>query len=117
VADTGAGVLVSTHYMDEAAQCDRAVLLAAGRVVAAGSVDTLTAGRSALLIRPVFWERAWEALDAAGISVLPQGRSLRVPDADADRVGDVLAAARVDADVSRVPATLEEVFLVASGAG
>jgi ABC-2 type transport system ATP-binding protein len=117
VADTGAGVLVSTHYMDEAARCDRAVLLAAGRVVAAGSVDTLTAGRSALLIRPVFWERAWEALDAAGISVLPQGRSLRVPDAEADRVGDVLAAARVDADVSRVPATLEEVFLVAAGAG
>jgi ABC-2 type transport system ATP-binding protein/ribosome-dependent ATPase len=117
VAEAGAGVLVSTHYMDEAAQCDRAVLLASGRVVAAGSVDTLTAGRSALVIRPVNWERAWEALDAAGIPVLPQGRNLRVPDAEAGRVGDVLATAGVDADLSRVPATLEEVFLVASSAG
>ena len=117
VADAGAGVLVSTHYMDEAAQCDRVVLLAAGRVVAAGSVDTLTAGRSALVIRPAAWERAWDALDAAGIPVLPQGRSLRVPDAEAGRVDDVLAMAGVDADLSRVPATLEEVFLVASSAG
>ena len=117
VADAGAGVLVSTHYMDEAAQCDRAVLLAAGRVVAAGSVDTLTAGRWALVIRPANWERAWEALDAAGVPVLPQGRSLRVPDADAGRVDNVLATAGIDADLSRVPATLEEVFLVASSAG
>jgi ABC-2 type transport system ATP-binding protein/ribosome-dependent ATPase len=117
VADDGAGVLVSTHYMDEAAQCDRVVLLAAGRVVAAGSVDTLTAGRSALAIRPADWERAWEALDAAGVPVLPQGRSLRVPDADAGRVDNVLATAGIDADLSRVPATLEEVFLVASSAG
>lgn len=116
VADTGAGVLVSTHYMDEAAQCDRCVLLAAGRVVAAGTVDALTAERSALLIQPAQWKRAWDALDAEGIPVLPAGRALRVLGADTTRARDVLGTAGVDADVSEVPATLEEVFLAASDA-
>ncbi|MDR2566296.1 MAG: ATP-binding cassette domain-containing protein [Bifidobacteriaceae bacterium] len=34
-AEDGAGVLVTTHYPQEAAQCDRRVMLAAGRTVAA----------------------------------------------------------------------------------
>ena len=33
-ADAGTGILVSTHYMQEAAQCDRLVILAEGRVAA-----------------------------------------------------------------------------------
>ncbi|MGH3664878.1 MAG: ABC transporter ATP-binding protein, partial [Egibacteraceae bacterium] len=49
-ADEGAGVLVSTHYFDEAELCDRAVLLADGRVVAAGQVADLTAGSRAVLV-------------------------------------------------------------------
>lgn len=116
IADNGAGVLVSTHYMDEAAQCDRCVLLAAGRVVAAGTVDALTAERSALLIRPAQWKRAWDALDAEGIPVLPAGRALRLPGADTARAEDVLRTAGVEAELSEVPATLEEVFLAASDA-
>jgi ABC-2 type transport system ATP-binding protein len=115
LAESGVGVLVSTHYMDEAAQCDRSVFLSAGRIVAAGTVDTLTAGRSALLVHPVHWERAWEALDAAGVPVLPSGRNLRIPDADPALVRDTLRSARVDAEITHVPATLEEVFLVATG--
>lgn len=115
LAESGVGVLVSTHYMDEAAQCDRSVFLSAGRVVAEGSVETLTAGRSALLVRPARWERAWETLDAADVPVLPTGRNLRVPDADIDHVRSLLRSADVAAELTPVPATLEEVFLVATG--
>lgn len=43
-ADRGVGVLVTTHYMQEAAQCDRLVVLTAGRVAAAGTVAEVTGG-------------------------------------------------------------------------
>jgi ABC-2 type transport system ATP-binding protein len=39
LADQGISVLVSTHYMDEAERCHRLAYLAAGRLLAAGSVD------------------------------------------------------------------------------
>lgn len=44
VCSRGTGILVTTHYMDEAVQCDSLVLLAGGRVVAAGTADRITAG-------------------------------------------------------------------------
>ncbi|MFT8592179.1 MAG: ATP-binding cassette domain-containing protein [Bifidobacterium sp.] len=40
-ADNGAGVLITTHYMSEAVQCDRCVLLSQGKVVASGTVDDM----------------------------------------------------------------------------
>ena len=116
VAEAGAGVLVSTHYMEEAAQCDRSVLLSAGRLAASGTLDALTAGRSALLVRAKQWERAWNALDEAGIVALPAGRALRVPGGAADRVGEVLGRAGVHAELCQVQASLEDVFLVAADA-
>lgn len=116
VAEAGAGVLVSTHYMDEAAQCDRSALLAAGRLAATGTVGELTGGRSAIMVRTEQWEPAWRVLDQADILALPTGRALRVPGADAGRVVDVLRRAGVTAEVSEVAATLEDVFLVASDA-
>ena len=36
-ADRGTGVLVTTHYMQEAAQCDRLLLMSRARLVAQGS--------------------------------------------------------------------------------
>ncbi|HOB61807.1 MAG TPA: ABC transporter ATP-binding protein [Candidatus Competibacteraceae bacterium] len=41
VADSGIGILVTTHYMDEALFCDRLALMQAGRIVAAGTPDDL----------------------------------------------------------------------------
>jgi ABC-2 type transport system ATP-binding protein len=41
LADTGIGILVTTHYMDEALFCDRLSLMHAGRVVAEGSPEDL----------------------------------------------------------------------------
>lgn len=113
VAD-GACALVSTHYLDEAARCDRIVLLSAGRVAAAGTVAELTSGRSAVRVLAPSWENAWATLERAGLPVLLAGRSLRVPGADARRVADLLDDS--GADVVDVPATLEEVFLTVMAA-
>jgi ABC-2 type transport system ATP-binding protein len=40
-AEAGAGVLVSTHHMEEADQCDRLVVMAGGRVVLAGTMNEI----------------------------------------------------------------------------
>ena len=46
-ADRGAGVVVTTHSFEEAERiADHVVILAAGRVVAAGSLDEVRGGRS-----------------------------------------------------------------------
>jgi ABC-2 type transport system ATP-binding protein len=42
LADGGIGILVTTHYMDEALFCDRLSLMQAGRVVAEGTPDDLS---------------------------------------------------------------------------
>jgi ABC-2 type transport system ATP-binding protein len=43
LAESGIGVLVTTHYMDEALFCDRLALMDAGRVVADGTPQALLA--------------------------------------------------------------------------
>jgi ABC-2 type transport system ATP-binding protein len=43
LADSGIGILVTTHYMDEAAFCDRLALMHAGRVVEQDTPDNLLA--------------------------------------------------------------------------
>jgi ABC-2 type transport system ATP-binding protein len=41
LADGGIGILVTTHYMDEALFCDRLALMQAGRIVAEGTPEDL----------------------------------------------------------------------------
>jgi ABC-2 type transport system ATP-binding protein len=41
LADAGAGLLVSSHVMDEASRCHELVLMRGGRVIATGSRDEL----------------------------------------------------------------------------
>ncbi|MDS4029086.1 MAG: ABC transporter ATP-binding protein [Candidatus Contendobacter sp.] len=41
LADDGIGILITTHYMDEALFCDRLSLMQAGRIVAEGTPDEL----------------------------------------------------------------------------
>jgi ABC-type multidrug transport system ATPase subunit len=43
-ADGGAAVLVTTHYMEEAANCDRLVVMADGRTIAAGTLAEIVGG-------------------------------------------------------------------------
>jgi len=104
----GVGVLVTTHYMQEAQQCDRLLLMSDGRLVAEGSEADVVGGTTALAIRTDDWAGAFDALDAAGELVLLSGRSIRVADGDPGRVAQVLADAGLPAEVDQVPATIEE---------
>jgi ABC-2 type transport system ATP-binding protein/ribosome-dependent ATPase len=108
-ADEGAGVLVTTHHMDEAEECDRLVVMADGRVVAEGTVAEIVGDARVVVIETDAWATAFEAIETAGLAAALVGRTLRVPGAtprDVERaLGDVPAR------VSEAPATLEERFL------
>ena len=111
-AEHGAGVLVTTHHLAEAEQCDRLVVLAGGRVVAAGSLPEIVGDTTAAEVRTPSWEAAFTALDQACLPVSLVGRTLRVPAADPAEVHRLLAGAGVAAEVSLVPASFEETFVV-----
>jgi ABC-2 type transport system ATP-binding protein len=114
-AEQGAGVLVTTHHLGEAEQCDRLVVLAAGRVVAAGSLAEIVGDTTATEVRSPIWEAAFTALDLAALPVRLVGRTLRVPGNDPAGVARVLADAGVPAEVGSVPASFEETFVVLAG--
>jgi ABC-2 type transport system ATP-binding protein len=114
-AEQGAGVLVTTHHLGEAEQCDRLVVLAAGRVVAAGSLAEIVGDATAAEVRSPIWEAAFTALDLARLPVSLVGRTLRVPGNDPAGVARVLADAGVPAEVGSVPASFEETFVVLAG--
>jgi len=114
-AEQGAGVLVTTHHLGEAEQCDRLVVLAAGRVVAAGSLAEILGDATAVEVRSPIWEAAFTALDLARLPVSLVGRTLRVPGNDPAAVARVLADAGVPAEVGSVPASFEETFVVLAG--
>ena len=80
-AGDGAGVLVTTHYMDEAGECGRLVIMAAGRVVAAGTAAQITGDARVSVVETGRWAAAFAALEAAGLAVALAGRALRVPGA------------------------------------
>jgi ABC-2 type transport system ATP-binding protein/ribosome-dependent ATPase len=110
-ADRGVGVLVTTHYMQEADQCDRLVIMVAGRVAAAGTVRDIIGGRTAVQVDTDSWERAFNAVGEAGMSVLLAGRSVRVPNASVAEVRQTLDSAGVTARVAEVPSTLDETLI------
>ncbi len=107
-AAAGAGVLVTTHYMDEAGECGRLVIMAAGRVVAAGTMADITGKARVSVVETAAWAEAFAALEAAGLPVALAGRVLRVPGASPAAVRQALGP--VAARVSEAPATLEERF-------
>ncbi|MGY4645799.1 ABC transporter ATP-binding protein [Cellulomonas sp. URHB0016] len=107
-AERGVGVLVTTHYMHEAQQCDRLVLMSHGRCVATGSERDIIGDTTAVEVRTERWQETFVALDAAGLPVTLAGRHVRVADVPAAAVRHVLDDAGVDAQVVDVPATLEE---------
>ncbi|HTY71005.1 MAG TPA: ABC transporter ATP-binding protein [Actinomycetes bacterium] len=116
-ADAGVGVLVTTHYMREAAQCDRLLLMSRARLVAAGQESDIIGSTTALAVRTEDWAAAFAALDGAGMPVMLSGRDVRVVDGDLVAVSRVLAAAGLVADLRAVPATIEERMLVLARSG
>jgi ABC-type multidrug transport system ATPase subunit len=110
-AAAGAGVLVTTHHLDEAGECDRLVLMAAGRVVAEGTLAAIVGDGTAVAVRAARWDVAFAALGAAGLPAALVGRDLRVPGADLTAVRAALAAGGAEAALEVVPATFEETFV------
>jgi len=108
-ADEGVGVLVTTHYMQEAQQCDRLVLMSGGRVAASGTEADIIGSTRAIAVRTERWQDAFGALDAAGIMVMLAGAHVRAVDATESEVGEALAG--IDADMVSVGATLEEAMV------
>ncbi|GIU98931.1 MAG: Nod factor export ATP-binding protein I [Actinomycetota bacterium] len=108
-AEAGAGVLVTTHRMEEAEQCDRLVVMAEGRVVAAGTAPGIVGDARVVVVETDDWATAFERLEANGLRAALVGRALRVPDASPAAVEGALGG--LPARVSEAPATLEERFL------
>jgi len=113
-AERGAGVLVTTHYMQEAQQCDRLLLMSDGRLVAEGSEADIIGSTTAVAVQTGDWARAFAALAAAGAPVLLAGRAIRVANADPARLAEVLKAAGIQASLQAVPATISERMLMLS---
>ena len=111
----GAGALVSTHNLEDAGQCDRLVIMAAGRVVAQGTVDSIVGQARAIAVHGDDWAAAFDALQQAGIPAALVGTTLRVPLAQA--AGVRAALGELTARIEDVPATLEERFLELVHAG
>jgi len=113
-AAAGAGVLVTTHYMEEAWECTRLVIMADGRVVALGTAPEIVGTAQVTVVATPAWADAFRALEEARMPVALAGRALRVPGAEPAEVQRVLTAAGgaagQQARVSAAPATLEERF-------
>jgi ABC-2 type transport system ATP-binding protein/ribosome-dependent ATPase len=113
-AAAGAGVLVTTHYMEEAGECTRLVIMSDGRVVAQGTAPEIIGAAQVTVVATPAWADAFRALAEAWMPVALAGRALRVSGAEPAEVRRVLTAAggaaSEQARVSTAPATLEERF-------
>jgi ABC-2 type transport system ATP-binding protein len=124
LATAGTTILVSTHYMDEAERCHRIAILDRGRLVAEGSPRTLMDAIDAIVVEIEASEvrAARHALDGQNFvkSVAQLGTRLHAlldPNVTGavERVNDLLQAKGVKANVEIVRASLEDVFVAATG--
>ncbi len=113
-ADDGAGVLITTHHMEEAEQCDRLVVMADGQVVAEGGLDEILAGEEVLVIETPDWPQAMSLLEAADLQPALVGRSLRLAASEEALARQALGS--LEFRLRRAPASLEERFVaIATG--
>jgi len=120
----GITILVSTHYMDEAERCHRLAILAEGRLVAEGVPQDLMRDIPAAVVEVEAADTAAARIALAGdpavLSVAQLGVRLHVlidPAAESPeaRVRERFRSAGVEARVESVGASLEDVFVAATG--
>jgi ABC-2 type transport system ATP-binding protein len=126
LATGGTTILVSTHYMDEAERCHRVAILDRGVLVAEGSPRKLMDTIDAIVveIEAADVRAARHALDGQPLvkSVAQLGTRIHAlidpstPNAVV-KIEQLLQAKRVEAQVELVRASLEDVFVAATGFG
>jgi ABC-2 type transport system ATP-binding protein len=116
----GVGVLVSTHYMDEAAHCDRLGFMHEGRLVGLGSPDELTkqaerAGGPMVAVQAPEFARAFVLVRERVPGAMLYGRRIRwqsrQPDEEVRGVTAMLAAAGLAAHAEIEPLSMEDTFV------
>lgn len=116
----GCGVLLTTHYMDEAERlCDRLLLMQAGQVVDRGSPAELierTVGREVLEVEGLDSRYVQDVAAAVGSWVRPfsSGFLLAIPDGDPEALISKVEHGRPTRVLHR-KANLEDVFLHLTG--
>jgi len=124
LVDRGVTILVSTHYMDEAERCHQLAILADGKLVAQGVPRQLMADIPARVVEVETADTvaARRALleDRAVLSVAQLGTRLHVlleptTAEPAERCAARLRDAHVEAHAATVGASLEDVFVAATG--
>jgi ABC-2 type transport system ATP-binding protein len=111
-SDAGAAVLVSTHYMDEAEQADRVVIMANGRLVAEGLVPEIVGGRNVVEVTAPDWPAALAAVEREPRLVMLDGTLIRVLGDEPEAVrADLEQAAISDAQIRLAPASLNETLV------
>ena len=114
-AADGAGVIVTTHNMEEAEECTRLMVLAGGRVVAAGTGAQIVGPARTAVVRAADWPAALRRLETAGLRAVLAGTALRVPGGPDAEVAAALGD--LPASVTTEPATLEECFFELAAGG
>lgn len=117
LAKNGVTVLVSTHYMDEAVQCDNIAFIAYGeKLIDAPSADLANAvGLTTWRAEGRRLSPLYDALDGAlGVDQLARfGNAVHVSGKDAAAVGAAVARAPTGEDIvwKQVPTSLEDAFI------
>ena len=110
-SEDGAAVLVSTHYMDEAEQADRVVIMADGRRVAEGRVGDIIGDRHVVEVAATDWRAALAAVERDHRLVVLDGTLIRVIGDEPEAVRSDLEQASIDARVRLAPASLNETLV------
>ena len=110
-ADRGAAVLVSTHHMDEAGECDRVVLMALGRGVMSGTVSEVVERFTTVSVASPIADDDVVRLRQEGATVLVAHPGWRIVGLDAEEVSRILGSS---SDVSESPSSFEEAFVALS---
>jgi len=111
-AEAGAGLLVSTHSMQEARRCDRLLVMAAGMLVARGREADIVRDTSAVEVSSPSWSNVFEALSETSAIVTLAGRSVRVVDQPLEQIRAVLDQAGIAHQLTTVTATIDETMAV-----
>lgn len=111
-AEAGVAVLVSTHYMDEAEQADRLVLMSHGRVVGSGSLESIIGDTRAVAVQAERWDEVFAVLDTGHRLITLAGTTVRVLGESIEEIAEVLGGAGMTAEYEIVPATLDETMVM-----